>query len=267
MLQIKGTIFDIRSFSLHDGPGIRTTIFFKGCPLCCAWCHNPEGQKVEIEKINCTRIVDSKKFPLSELVGYEISVAQLMQQLESDRPFFEQSQGGITLSGGEPLLQSAFCKAVLQAAEEQEIHTALDTCGFATNAVFADVAQHAKLVLYDLKIIDLHQHRLMTAENNDLILKNLEWLSKQSIPIFIRIPLIQNITDTEQNIHALRQIIEKTPHIESIDLLPYHQFARNKYKNLNLEYTLSELDNYPKEKAEELQFFFKNSAPRVTIGG
>lgn len=264
---MKGTIFDIRSFSLHDGPGIRTTIFFKGCPLRCAWCHNPEGQKVEKEKITRYRTIDGKKYTQTEAIGYEISVEQLMYQLEADRPFFEQSRGGITLSGGEPLLQPAFCKELLQVAESQEIHAALDTCGFATHAVFSDIAIHAKLVLYDLTIIDLHQHRLMTAENNHLILKNLEWLSQQNIPIFIRIPLIQNITDTTKNIHALRKIIEKTPHVETIDLLPYHQFTKSKYKNLNLEYSLSALDCYPKEKSEEIKNFFKNSAPKVTIGG
>lgn len=263
---MKGLIFDIRSFSVHDGPGLRTTVFFKGCPLRCAWCHNPESQNFKTEKICRKKSLDGKTYPISENVGYEISVEDLMQKIIQDVPFFENSGGGITLSGGEPLMQPDFCNAVLDKAVENEIHAAIDTCGFASENVFADVVTRAKMILFDLKLFESQKHKQYTGQKNDVILNNLQWLSQQQIPIIIRIPLIENITDTDENLNGLQKLIEQTPHIERVDLLPYHHGARSKYENMNLDYSLANMESYSKDKAEKIKEKFKNAAPIVSIG-
>lgn len=263
---MKGFIFDIRSFSVHDGPGLRTTIFFKGCPLRCLWCHNPESWHLGIEKIRRKKTLNGKFFSVVEDIGYEITIDELITKISQDIPFFENSGGGITLSGGEPLMQPDFCKTILERAAKCEIHTALDTSGFASEKTFAAVAIHAKMILFDLKLFENQIHQQFTGQKNDVILKNLQWISQQQIPIIIRIPLIQNITDTDENLCFLQKLIEQTPHIERVDLLPYHYAARSKYENMNLDYSLINMESYPKEKAEIIKEKFKNVAPVVSLG-
>jgi pyruvate formate lyase activating enzyme len=263
---MKAIIFDIRSFSVHDGPGIRTTFFFKGCPLRCAWCHNPESHQPGLQKLNGSRRLGAHSVPFTEEIGEIISLQQALSRAEADRLFYEDSKGGITLSGGEPLMQADFVKAFLDGARHVGIHTALDTSGFVQKSVFQEVTKSADLVLFDLKIMDEALHRKYTGKSNRLILDNFKWLMRQKTDFIIRIPLIQEITDTPENLQAIRTILKQVKNIQRIDLLPYHQTACNKYDRLGLSYSLNHQPSYPIEKQQQVKEYFNDFAPLVTIG-
>jgi len=251
---------------VHDGPGIRTTFFFKGCPLRCAWCHNPESHYPGLQKLNGSHRLGEKSIPFTEEVGEIITLQQAISRAEADRLFFEDSKGGITLSGGEPLMQADFVKALLDAARMKGIHTALDTSGLVHKSVFQEVTKSADLVLFDLKIIDEDLHRKYTGKSNRLILANFDWLKHQKTMVIIRIPLVEEITDTSQNLDAIRVILKNSKMIQRIDLLPYHQTACNKYNRLGLSYSLNHLPNYPLDKQQQIKTYFNDLAPVVSIG-
>jgi pyruvate formate lyase activating enzyme len=263
---MKAIIFDIRSFSVHDGPGIRTTFFFKGCPLRCAWCHNPESHYPGLQKVNGSRKLGEQAVPFTEEIGEIVTLQQALNRAEADRLFYEDSKGGITLSGGEPLMQADFVKSFLDSARLAGIHTALDTSGFVQKSVFQEVTKSADLVLFDLKIMDEALHRKYTEKSNRLILDNFKWLIRQKTDFIIRIPLIQNITDTPENLQAIRAILKQAINIQRIDLLPYHQTACNKYNRLGLAYSLNHLSNYPLEKQQQVKEYFNDFAPLVSLG-
>jgi len=263
---MKAIIFDIRSFSVHDGPGIRTTFFFKACPLRCIWCHNPESHYPGIQKVACTHKMGQSSVPYVKQVGEIITLNQAISKAEADRLFYEESGGGITLSGGEPLMQADFVMALLDAAHQLDIHTAVDTSGYAPESVFQEVISKTDLVLFDLKIMEDAQHKKFTGKSNRLILENFKLLMRQKTEVIIRIPLIENITDTTQNLKAIRAILKGTKAIQRIDLLPYHQTAYNKYNRLDLIYSLKQLPNYPIEKQQQIKTYFNDLAPVVSIG-
>jgi pyruvate formate lyase activating enzyme len=263
---MKAIIFDIRSFSVHDGPGIRTTFFFKACPLRCAWCHNPESHHPGIQKVTGIFKIGQSSVPCVKQVGEIITLNQAISKAEADRLFYEESGGGITLSGGEPLMQADFVITLLEAAHQLDIHTAVDTSGYAPESVFKEVITKTNLVLFDLKIMEDAQHKKFTGKSNRLILENFKWLMRQKTEVIIRIPLIENITDTMQNLEAIRAVLKSTKAIPRIDLLPYHQTAYNKYKQLDLTYGLKQLPNYPIEKQQQIKTYFNDLAPVVSIG-
>jgi pyruvate formate lyase activating enzyme len=263
---MKAIIFDIRSFSVHDGPGIRTTFFFKGCPLRCAWCHNPESHQPGLQKLSGSRRLGKQTIPFTEEIGKIISLQHALNRAEADRLFYEDSKGGITLSGGEPLMQADFVKAFLDGARLAGIHTALDTSGFVHKSVFQEVTMGADLVLFDLKIMDAALHRKFTGKSNQLILDNFKWLIRQKTDFIIRIPLIKDITDTTENLQAIRDLLKQAKYIQRIDLLPYHQTACNKYDRLGLSYSLNHLPSYPIDKQQYVKEYFNDSAPLVTLG-
>lgn len=263
---MKAIIFDIRSFSVHDGPGIRTSFFFKGCPLRCSWCHNPESHLQEIEFVCAERKMGKKQLHETAAIGESVSLETAIARVKADRLFFEDSGGGITLTGGEPLMQHQFAKALLMAANELDIHTAIDTCGFATTEIFQDTVAQAKLVLFDLKIIDPALHKKHTGQDNQLILKNFQWLQQQNKAIIIRIPLIENITDTKENFEAIHALLSNTKAIQRIDLLPFHSSANQKYLKLNKTYQHANLRSYPAEKSKKALDFFSGLAPIISIG-
>ncbi len=264
---MQGLVFNIRSFSVHDGPGIRQTIFFKGCPLNCAWCHNPESRTSEPEVWTKIELLGGSRFEQDETIGRKVSIDELMEGILKDLPFFEESNGGVTLSGGEPLLQAEFAEELLKKCKSYGIHTAVDTCGYAKTKDFERIIPYTDLFLYDLKITENQKHKEFTGENSDLILSNLRWISEKGKIIHIRIPLVENITDVPENLESIRSIISGTKGIDRIDLLPYHFSAKNKYERLNKDYRGVSEKTYPRDKALQIKDFFRNSAPVITIGG
>lgn len=263
---MQGLIFDIRSFSVHDGPGIRQTVFLKGCPLRCLWCHNPESQENTTETMTSYKKLGGQTFTRTEEVGRLMSVEEVMQSIEKDVLFFEESGGGVTLSGGEPLMQPEFSAALLGGCRKSGIHTALDTCGFAEPDIIEMVLPYTDLFLYDLKLADDEAHIQYTGVSNRPVLKNLKKISASGKPIFIRIPLIPGVTDTEENLSGLKHIIEQTQGIRRIDLLPYHAIAKSKYERMGKSCLHQAGNGYDQSKAQEIKEYFMNVAPIISIG-
>ncbi|MBE0577049.1 MAG: glycyl-radical enzyme activating protein [Desulfuromonadales bacterium] len=261
----KGLIFDIKRYSINDGPGIRITVFFKGCPLNCRWCHNPESISPKIQKLfttgkciacgECCRICPAQACTLSaqgvvtddslctlcgkcaevcptlamQMSGSYRSVDELVKVIERERPFFDQSGGGVTFSGGEPLLYPDFLVEILEACGRRQIHCAVDTSGFVSKETLLRVARHTDLFLYDLKMIDAEKHRRYTGVDNRLILDNLRSLAESGAMIQIRIPLIGGVNDDNDSLAASAAFIAGLPgEKKTVNLLPYHDVARGK---------------------------------------
>lgn len=251
---MRGTVFDIKEFALHDGGGIRTTVFLKGCPLRCIWCHNPEGLSPRPELYErgtpclscglcrrdcghedcrtvgrCLHICPVNRL---RLAGVEWESDALVERLLGRSDLYESTGGGVTLSGGEPLLQYEFAAAVLQGLEGR-VHRAVETSGYGLNEAFRAVATRCELVYMDLKLADPQAHRRYTGVDNGIILKNAEWLKGSGIPHVFRIPLIPGITDGEENLRALSAVIGDSP----AELLPYNPLAPAKYAGVGRRFT------------------------------
>ena len=252
------TVFEVKRFAVHDGDGIRTTVFFKGCPLKCVWCHNPEGLRPSPEVAlyahkciacgECQRQDFTPSDCLGEarvLYGKEVCVDELLPLLLEDREFYESSGGGVTLSGGECLMQADFCVALLQRLKTYGIHTAVDTCGFISRDVLHKVIPYTDIFLYDIKAIDEDVHIACTGKSNRIILDNLLYLDSIGKKIEIRIPFVPAYNDGE--IERIARFIAPMKHITKIRLLPYHNYAGSKYEALGMENTLPE--RLPTEEA------------------
>lgn len=249
----RGRILRLQRYSLQDGPGLRTTVFLKGCPLACTWCHNPESQAPEPEAMRsgdrCLRCGSCEQVPAGadqaeacptgafQWVGRDVTLAELVAEVLRDRPFFEQSGGGVTFSGGEPLMQAPFVAAALAALRAEGVSTALDTCGFGPWADLEAVAKDADLVLYDLKLIDAARHRGATGVPSGPILENLACLGRVHPAIWIRVPLIPGLNDDDANLEATARIAADTPGVRRVDLLPYHATGLAKAARLGRETT------------------------------
>lgn len=231
---IKGTIFNIQRFSLHDGPGIRTTIFLKGCPLKCWWCSNPESQSFEIESTN------------EDTFGYTISARETMEIIKRDLLFYKKTNGGLTFSGGEPLSQPEFVDQVIMLAKENNINTAIETSGFQKWDVFWKIIQNIDTVFVDIKSIDNEIHQKYTNVNNEIILDNIQKAAKLRDDLIIRLPLIPNINDGDKNIFETIEFCIKN-NIKEIEILSYHSMGSSKYKKLSREYKLKDTKPYTKE--------------------
>lgn len=280
-MKTNGTIFNIQKFSLHDGPGTRTTVFFKGCPLKCTWCHNPESisgiVQVVYDKEKCIDcdickgirdISTVEKCPANaiEKIGYEITVDELFSEIDKDKEYYDTSNGGVTFSGGEPLLQSDFLLKILNKCKENGIHTAVDTCGQAPKEVFEKINKYVDIYLYDLKLIDNAQHLKYTDVKNDLILENLKYLSEKEKKIFIRLPLIPDITDTEKNISDIIEFL-KGINFEQINLLSYHGYAKNKYIKLGMNIGIDQEVKIQANRLEEIKNKFVSAGFKTVLGG
>ncbi|MCX6270751.1 MAG: glycyl-radical enzyme activating protein [Bacteroidetes bacterium] len=236
-------VFDIRRFSVHDGPGIRTTIFLKGCPLHCLWCHNPESRQTVPEKYTRKNRVGNRVFEVEEQIGKYWNTDSLMKEILRDGPFFEESGGGVTFSGGEPLMQAGPLKEILRECRKQGVHTAVDTCGFAPEKDFREVAALCDLFLFDLKYADPAKHLEYTGVSNDIILSNLYSLKYQTASLIIRIPIIPSVNDGQENLDNSIEILNKLKDkIIQVDLLPYHTLGNHKYTDI---YPESEKAEFP----------------------
>lgn len=256
-----GTIFKIKKFAIHDGPGIRTTVFLKGCPLKCFWCHNPESQKFMPETAACDSSGRCMRF------GEEKTVQSLMAEIMKDVIFFDESGGGVTFSGGEPLSQPEFLKDILTACRKMDIDTAVDTCGYAPFRSFEGIMGLTDLFLYDLKLIDEKAHITFTGVSNRPILENLEKLSGAGKKIFIRFPLIPGITDTRQNIEDTVEFIKTLPRVSRVDVLPYHRTGDHKYALFEMENRMNGVMPPEEERISEVAEMFRCCGIPVKVGG
>lgn len=222
----EGMVCDIREFALHDGPGIRTTVFLKGCPLRCSWCHNPEAQSREPQVIRAGGF--------RRTVGTRYEAADLAALLNRQAAILRANGGGVTFSGGEPLLQARFVAEVIDRL--CDLHVLLDTCGYAEEAEFRLVAAKCHLVYYDVKLIDAETHRRYTGVDNTLILSNLRCLGGMSVPFVIRVPLVPGVTDTDANLSAIAHAACALPGLVRVDLLPYNRAAGGKHAALGMAF-------------------------------
>ena len=225
MLQ-KGRIFDIQKYSVHDGPGIRTIVFLKGCPLRCKWCCNPESQSRAIQ----TMIVAGEE----KVMGRDVTVEEVMEEVLKDLPHFRRSHGGITLSGGECLMQSEFSSALLQAAHAYGITTAIETTGYASFEMMEDkILPFVDTVLMDIKHMNSAKHKLFTGVDNERILKNAKKIAASGMTnLVIRVPVIPGFNDRTDEIESIARFADSLPGVKKIHLLPYHRLGQDKYEGL-----------------------------------
>lgn len=222
-----GKIFNIQKFSINDGPGIRTTVFFKGCPLQCKWCANPESQN------RFAHIADAMED--EAYCGRAYTVEEVLAEVRKDKPFYQQSGGGMTLSGGEVLQQAAFAMALCDAAHTEGIHTAVETTGFAAPERFRTFLDHVDLLLYDFKHFDPEKHREGTGVPNDVILENLRYAVAVGKPVIARIPIIPGFNSGIPTARSMAALL-KDVGVREVHLLPFHQFGEKKYQQLGAEY-------------------------------
>ena len=302
-IKTTGIIFDTKRFSIHDGPGIRTTIFLKGCPLRCQWCHNPESQSLKPDVmlrpnrcITCLACLDecpqqaitiNGNGPITnldlclrcgactnacyaearEIIGQEMTVIQVMAEIERDLSFYDESGGGVTFSGGEPLMQRDFLLALLQACKEQEIHTAVDTSGAVSWEILERIRPYVDLFLYDIKLMDDGRHQKYTGISNQLILDNLYALSAAEQAINLRLAIIPGINDQEENIRQTGAFAAALPQHHPISILPYHAIAADKYKRLNLPYQLINIQPATDDHMNHIAAILREYDLEVKIGG
>jgi pyruvate formate lyase activating enzyme len=299
-----GTIFDLKRFAVHDGPGIRTTLFLKGCPLRCPWCHNPEGisprpevmvfasrclrscrdclaacPRHALRKVRdgivldrgrcdgcgaCVRVCPSEAL---QMAGREAAAGALMPELARDRPFYRESGGGVTFSGGEPLRQPAFVRELLARCRREKIHTAVDTSGQAPYAVLEGILPLTDLFLYDLKLVDDARHRRLTGVSNRLLLDNLSKLSASGCALAIRVPLVPGCNDGRADLGAMADFCAALPRRHPVHLLPYHRGYAGKARRLGLDDPLAGTMPPTRASLRRAGEAFSKRGLHVTIGG
>jgi pyruvate formate lyase activating enzyme len=286
-----GLIFNLQRFSVHDGPGLRTTVFMKGCPLACSWCHNPESQKLSPAFVRlshrCMRCgrctddelasptvagktecdVDACPTGALQMIGERVDAHALVQRVLRDRVFFDESHGGVTVSGGEPLVQAPFVIDVLKRLRVEGVHTALDTCGFAPWEHLRAAAEHADLVLYDLKLMDSQRHEAATGVSNERILANLRALAAVHANIWVRFPVVPAVNDDDANIEATADFICSLRPAPRISLLPYHPTGEAKFARLGKHYSLRGTATPAPQQLDAIAGRFRVRGLMTTIGG
>ena len=258
-MERKGRIFNIQRFSIHDGPGIRTIVFLKGCYMRCAWCCNPESQRYERE----TLIEGGKE----KTVGRDVTVAEIMPEILADLPYYRRSGGGVTLSGGEVLAQADFAAELLKACKEAGLHTAIESTA---NAPFSDIEKllpYLDLYLLDIKHMDTVKHEEYTGAPNERILDNARLIAESGVDLIIRTPVIPTFNDTAGEIKAIADFARSLGSAREYHLLPYHRLGTDKYSGLGRGYTLSEIEPPSKEKMNHLLEVAETSGLKCQIGG
>jgi pyruvate formate lyase activating enzyme len=299
----RGLVFNLQKYSIQDGPGIRTTVFLKGCPLHCAWCHNPEsisaGKEVlllenrcmgcaqcraacrygvafdaaaplparNVRCDTCGQCVDACPTGARQMVGCEMTVDQVLAEIRRDLTFYEDSGGGVTFSGGEPLLQARFLKRVLQACRQEGISTAIDTCGYAPRETLVELAPLTDLFLYDIKLMDDGLHRQYTGVSNRRILENLQALAGVHDRIWVRVPVIPDVNDGVEALGAIAAFVRPLRSVRQVNLLPYHRAAQHKQHALGGDPAFYRLEPPSPEVIENAMAVFRTAGLSVVAGG
>lgn len=266
---MKGLIFSVKRYSVHDGPGIRVTFFMKGCPLSCRWCHNPEGLSPEPETVTRTDRIGDLEFFQNEQAGRYYTVGEILEIVEKERVFIQQSDGGVTFSGGEPLMQTPFLTEALKACMSHGFHTAVDTSGYTPPDNLTKIIPYTDLFLFDVKHLDNEVHIQQTSVSNSLILGNLRILIDSGKNIILRIPVIPGMNDDPGHLLRLKEFIIETrrDNMKRISLLPYHAIGSSKYKSFNIDYRMNGIQSPSPRRMRELKDFFSETGIEVKIGG
>ena len=293
----EGLVFNIQKFCINDGPGIRTTVFFKGCPLRCKWCHTPEsksckpqilfdakkcvlcgacglvcpqgahkfedGHKIDREKcISCGICVEKCCYDALELVGKEFSVQEVLAEILKDKVFYDNSGGGLTLSGGEPLMQFDFVYELLKEAKQNGIHTCVETCGFAKTEDILQIAEFTDIFLFDWKLSNDSLHKEYTGVSNEAILKNLKAIDSAGSQIILRCPIIPEVNDTEEHFFGIANTANSLKNIIAIEIEPYHSLGNNKLKKLDME---EQIKDFRVPDSQEIDGWIKQIQDRTKI--
>ena len=302
-MNVTGIIFDIKKFAIHDGPGIRTTVFLKGCSLRCVWCHNPEAvsprpvlaqfprncigcgrclelcpngalsrgeEQIVIDRERCVACGTCTTECYAEalvLHGQEVSVEEVVAEVVKDRPFYDNSGGGVTLSGGEPLVQPEFTRALLQACRAEGLHTVLDTSGHASWPVLEQVLPLVDLALYDLKAGTEETHRRGTGHDQELILENLRRVTSNGVAVQVRVPVVPGFTAEEREMEALAEIVREVEPSEGVELLKYHRLGESKYRSLGVPCPVEGLEPPDDERMARLKEIVEAAGVPCKIDG
>ncbi len=300
---VRGLIFDLKRFSVHDGPGIRSTVFLKGCPFLCPWCHNPESRAAEAMLLfraelclgcgKCVEACPEEAIRLAagksltdesgcrlrgecvaacptnarEMLGRSVDTAELLAELERDRVFYEESGGGVTFSGGEPLAQPEFLIEALELCGQADLHRAVDTTGHAEPELFAAVAERAELILFDLKLMDEQRHRRFTGSSNRQLLSNLDTLESMGRSLEVRVPVIPGVNDDAENMRATAARLSGMLNLSGVTLLPFHAGSRDKHARFGMDWNLPGDMKASPERLETLATILREAGLPVTIGG
>ena len=258
-LEAQGRIFNIQRFSIHDGPGIRTIVFFKGCIMRCAWCCNPESQRREIEVM-----VEGDR---EKTVGRDVTVSEIMPEILADMPYYRRSGGGVTLSGGEILCQADFAAALLKRCKEEGLHTAVESAASMPFSEIEKILPYLDLYLMDIKHMDSEKHKEYTGVPNERILENAKRIAESGVELIIRTPVIPTFNDTAEEIRAISHFAKNLRGVREHHLLPYHRLGSDKYAGLGRRYSLSEIEPPSRERMEYLLSVAETSGLKCKIGG
>ncbi len=266
---MRGLIFNVKRYSVNDGPGIRVTFFLKGCPLACGWCHNPEGISPDPELIEETDRLGEKEFRRNEEAGKYYEVSDILAILEREKIFMDHSGGGVTFSGGEPLFQAEFLAEALAACKREGYSTVVDTSGYADTQKLMAVMPGTDLFLYDIKHIDDNIHYINTGVSNTLILNNFDIVINNCKNVIVRIPVIPGFNDDESSLGQLRDFLsaKKNDNLQRIDLLPYHRTGIAKYRKLKKENRMEGIERPDTGRMKQLEEYFSVTGIKIKIGG
>ncbi|MBN1188085.1 MAG: glycyl-radical enzyme activating protein [Bacteroidales bacterium] len=264
---MRGIVFDIKRFAIHDGNGLRTTIFMKGCPLDCWWCHNPESKDPHIQKYKSIDKIEGNQYEVLREIGRWMSTEEVMAEIEKERVFMEEGKGGVTLSGGEPLYQAKFSREILELCKSFGIHTALDTSGFAKEEDFLSVVPFTDLFLFDLKMAGSNGHKTHTGVDNKLIIINLKHAVGSEKDVIARIPVVPGVNLNQTELEGIANIIRplKSDNFSEVHLLPYHKLGKSKNAKFGYSNGMKEVNEPKRQEIENYIELFKKEGFKVKI--